>query len=150
MNNKQNNSNSLSSKWGDNSLKLGWVAIPSALIFLQAELRISPVGMNVLLNLILHWWTQESKPHPSQDAMAARMGISKRTIQREIAHMVKLGVLKKHPTGIRHPQYRGRNIYDLSPLIKMLNDLSPALVYSLKKHKHHETTQEQEQEQEQN
>lgn len=125
-------SNSLTDKWGKASLSLGWVAVPTTLLFLQSQLGISPTGLNVLLQLMMHWWKEGELPHPSQVSIAERMGISPRTVQRELNVLVAQGLLKKKPTPVRHQKYRGRNLYDLSPLVTKLNEFSPALVHSLK------------------
>lgn len=124
-------------KWGDQSLGLGFTAIPTTLLFLQKQLGITPLGMNILLNLIAHWWEKGEHPYPAQESIATRMGVSKRSIQREIASLIEAGLLEKNATSIRNPQYRGRNTYDLSPLIKVLNRHSPSLVTAMKQKKIH-------------
>jgi predicted transcriptional regulator len=128
---KQENIENLSNRWGKNALGLGWVALPSTLIFLQAELQISPVGLNIILNLVLHWWSHDEKPYPSQEVISKRMGISKRTIQREIMNLVEKGIIKKTSSPSKHPRYKGRNLYDLSPLVHLINERSPTLIADL-------------------
>jgi len=127
----------LADKWGENTLGLGFTAIPTTLLFLQKQLGISPMGMNVLLNLIAHWWEKGEQPYPAQESIATRMGVSKRSVQREIASLVDSGLLEKNMTSIHNPKYRGRNTYDLSPLIKALNRHSPSLITSMKQKKTH-------------
>jgi predicted transcriptional regulator len=125
----------LAKKWGDRSLVLGWVAIPSSLLFLQGQLGITPTGMNILLNLVMHWWGDKENPHPSQASLAMRMGVSERTIQREINALVEKGLIKKKGTPSFHSKYRGRNLYDLSPLVSMLNEEAIGLKANLRKSK---------------
>jgi predicted transcriptional regulator len=119
-------------KWGEGSLGMGFTAIPTTLLFLQKQLGITPLGMNILLNLISHWWDVSEHPYPAQDALAARMGVSKRSIQREIASLVELGLIKKSSSAARHPKYKGRNAYDLAPLVKSINEYTPSLIASMK------------------
>ncbi|WP_414600575.1 helix-turn-helix domain-containing protein [Burkholderia thailandensis] len=118
---------SLETKWGSQVIEHGWVAVPVALIFLQGTLKISSNAMNVLLNLLAHWWGDES-PYPSQVAIAARMGVSKRTVQRSVQELIDAGLLTKLPTQVHNPKFRGRNLYDLSPLTKRLRELAPTLI----------------------
>lgn len=114
-------------RWGSNALSMGWTAIPASLFFLQGTLSISPVAFNVLLNLITHWWKPYEWPHPSQEAIAIRMSVSVRTVQRGLYELESKGLLTKIKTSKEHPKYRGRNIYDLSQLVESLNDLTPDL-----------------------
>lgn len=122
----------LHEKWGENALLMGWTAIPTTLLFLQGRLKITPLGMNILLNLVAHWWDRSEKPFPSQEVLASRMGVSKRSIQREIARLCGLGLLNKEASSVRHPQYKGRNTYDLTPLVILLNQEAPHLVESMR------------------
>jgi predicted transcriptional regulator len=123
----QEKKTTLAGKWGQGVIDHGWVAVPSALIFLQGTLTISPNAMNVLLNLLLHWWGEES-PYPSQVAIANRIGISKRTVQRAVQELQEAGLLIKIPTQAQSEKFRGRNLYDLSPLVRKLQELAPTLL----------------------
>ncbi|MBJ6885346.1 helix-turn-helix domain-containing protein, partial [Vibrio cholerae] len=76
--------NQLEEKWGEKSLLMGWVSFPSSLLFLQSRFNLSPTGLNVLVHLIMHWWEPDSPPYPSQESIAKRNGVSKRTVQRSI------------------------------------------------------------------
>lgn len=127
--------NILQQKWGDKSLALGWTTIPTSLLFLQKDLLISANGMNVLLHLVMHWWKPEQNPHPSQKAIAERMGVSVRTVQRALYELENHNIISKQTTKKEHPIYRGRNIYDLSPLISILESLVPDLQSALERKK---------------
>ncbi|MEX6212065.1 helix-turn-helix domain-containing protein [Providencia huaxiensis] len=76
-------------KWSDNSLIMGWTAIPNALFFMQRPLELSPINFNVLLNLFSHWWETGAWPYPSQKGLASRMGVSVRTVQRSLDELVE-------------------------------------------------------------
>lgn len=114
-------------RWGKDALAMGWTAIPASLFFLQGTLAISPVAFNVLLNLITHWWKPYEWPHPSQEAIAIRMSVSVRTVQRGLYELENKGLLTKIKTSKDHPKYHGRNIYDLTQLVESLNYLTPDL-----------------------
>lgn len=127
MSEKKPKKNNLDEKWGESALSMGWTAIPASLFFLQNTLSISPVAFNVLLNLITHWWKADEWPHPSQQSVAGRMGVSTRTVQRGLDELEEFGILIKIKTAREDKKYRGRNIYDLSGLVKKLNLLTPEL-----------------------
>jgi predicted transcriptional regulator len=112
----------LEEKWGNDSMSMGWTAIPTLLLFLQSDLKISPLGLNIILNLVSHWWDSEENPYPSQESLAKRMGVSKRSVQREVANLVSLGLIEKRSTKASDNKYKGRNTYDLTNLVKILND----------------------------
>lgn len=125
----------IAQKWGEPSLGMGWTAVPTTLIFLQNQLGITPLGMNILLNLVAHWWDSNEKPYPAQESLATRIGVSKRSIQREMGSLIERGLLSKKQSSKNHPKYHGRNSYDLSPLVKKLEEFSPSLVKTMKKKK---------------
>ena len=128
--------NVLEKKWGKDSLSMGWTSIPSSLIFLQSTLLISPNAMNVLLHLVMHWWDANKNPHPSQKAIAYKMGVSTRTVQRALYELEERRIISKQTTKKEHPVYRGRNIYDLSPLVRLLEELTPDLKEQIQMEKH--------------
>lgn len=125
----------LKEKWGDNAMLMGWVAIPTSLIFLQAQLKISPITMNVLLNLIAHWWDANEHPFPAQSAIATRIGVTKRTVQRSMTELEELKLIHRTATQRNDPKFKGRNIYDVSPLAARLSSMTPALKADLQKKK---------------
>jgi predicted transcriptional regulator len=124
----------LEGKWGSQALCLGWVPVPASLLFLQSKLNISPTEMNVLINLLLHWWRAGDKVYPSQDAIAHRMGVSKRTVQRSMDKLEGLGLVERISTA-RNTKYRGRNIYNLEPLAKTLSLHAPVVKEGIGKFK---------------
>lgn len=112
---------SLEKKWGEKSLDEGWVAIPIELLKKQADLEISPLGFNIVVNLLSYWWFFDRAPYPSQETLANRIGVSKRSIQREIKKLTKLGLIDKSSTSRSDKKYKGRNIYELEKLANLLN-----------------------------
>ncbi|MGL4835209.1 MAG: helix-turn-helix domain-containing protein [Shewanella sp.] len=124
----------LISRWGNDALVMGWTAIPASLFFLQGSLSLTPIAFNVLLNLITHWWKPHEWPHPSQESISIRVGVSIRTVQRGITELEQKGILTRIKTSKDNPKYRGRNIYDLSKLVDALNELSPEIKIKLNEH----------------
>lgn len=120
--------NSVVDKWGARSCSLGWVAIPTLLLFSQKELKITASELNVLLNLVVHWWEKSKNPFPSQASIAYRTGLSVKTVQRSLTNLERKGLIIKIATPRSHEVTRGRNYYDLSPLVDELDKISPKIL----------------------
>ena len=118
----------LEDKWSGDTLSFGWTALPISLLHHQRKLGLSPVGMNILLHLLSQWWQKENLPYPSQTSIAEKIGISTRTVQREILQMKKGGLLKITRTSVHDEKFLGHNLYDLSPLVTKLQKLSSELL----------------------
>lgn len=118
-------------KWGDRSCSLGWVAVPTLLLFSQKELKITSSELNVLLNLIVHWWEKSESPFPSQGAIAYRTGLSLKTVQRALANLEKKKLIIKTATSRSNSVTKGRTLYDLSPLVSELDKVSIRVLESM-------------------
>lgn len=127
--------NVLNKKWGADALSMGWVSFPSSLLFIQKRLGLSPTGLNVLLHLIMHWWDPSEDPYPSQESIAKRMGVSKRTVQRAMQELEDHNLITREYTSREHPKYRGRNVYSLKPIIKILKEETPLVKSKIKYYK---------------
>ena len=114
----------LEDKGGEDTWAWGWTALPIALLHHQRKLGLSPVALNVLLHLLSQWWQKENLPYPSQTSIAEKVGVSTRTVQREMLQMKKNGLLKITRTSIHDEKFFGRNLYDPSPLVLRLQKLS--------------------------
>ncbi|WP_180023074.1 helix-turn-helix domain-containing protein [Acinetobacter sp. YH16044] len=114
-------------KWGETTSQLGFVSVPTALLFAQADLEINALEMNILLNLLMHWWNKDQYPYPSQKAIAFRVGVSSRTVQRVLKELEEKGLINREMSSRTHKVFRGRNIYNLEPLIDALNTLTPII-----------------------
>jgi hypothetical protein len=67
-------------KFGVAVLKLGYTMLPNLLLQAQGRLGISPLQLNVLVQLIQHWWDADSDPFLAKETIARRMGKSPRQI----------------------------------------------------------------------
>ncbi|MDC5391592.1 helix-turn-helix domain-containing protein [Acinetobacter baumannii] len=114
-------------KWGEITGQLGFVSVPTALLFAQSELKINALELNVLLNLLMHWWDKNQYPYPSQKAIAFRVGVSSRTIQRVLKDLEEKELINREMSSRTHKVFRGRNIYNLDPLIEALEVLTPVI-----------------------
>jgi hypothetical protein len=60
-------------RWSDAVMDRGHSIVPTILLWGQAKLDLTPDELNVLLQLISHWWYAGNDPHPSKETIAARM-----------------------------------------------------------------------------
>ena len=120
-------------KWGPETSSVGFTPFPSTLLFAQAELGLTPIEMNIILNLLVHWWEKDKYPYPSQKAIAYRMGVSSRTVQRTLLDLEEKKLIIRQRTSRENKVYRGRNSYNLEPLIETLKILSPRIKGQLQK-----------------
>ena len=127
--------NTLLSKWGKYSCSLGFTAIPTMLFFAQRELNISSTELNILLNIFIHWWDKTDKPFPAQGAIAYRTGLSVKTVQRALSDLEEKGLIIKTPTPRSNKKTKGKNLYNLMPLVEKLNEISPRILHGLKERK---------------
>lgn len=98
----------------------GFQPVPDMLLFHQAELGVSSEELNVLLNVLAHWYDPERVPYPRVTSIAKRMGVSERSVQRALASLRKKGLVnvvkKASPTGTPG--------YDVTPLVDRLRPLA--------------------------
>jgi len=111
-------------KWSPQVMKHGYTPLPNLLLRAQGKLKITPVQLNVLVQLAEHWWEADKDPFPAKDRIATRMGKSPRQIQRYIAQLEKRGLVK------RIKRFLGRkaqtsNAYSLDGLITKLKAVEP-------------------------
>lgn len=111
-------------KWPDAVLARGYSMIPSILLWGQAKMDLKPDELNVLLQLISHWWTADHDPHPSKDTIARRMGKDARTVQRHLTTLETKGFIKRIARFKRH-KGQDSNGYDLAGLIQKLEAIAP-------------------------
>jgi predicted transcriptional regulator len=114
---------SLERRWTKTVLGPGFTQIPSVLLRAQARLHLSPIELNVLLQMIDHWWDSDDMPFPAKKRLAERMGVSEKTIQRAVSRLVEEGLIRRTA---RHNRYGGQtsSLYDLTPLVEKLTPIA--------------------------
>ena len=110
----------------------GWTPLPDVLIFNQSRLKLGSEDLNVLLNMMAHYYTAGEMPFVRPTVIAKRMGVSARTVQRSIARLRKLRLLDKTQLG------KGRFTHDLTPLIEKLQPLARERIADRTMRKAHE------------
>jgi DNA-binding transcriptional regulator YhcF (GntR family) len=82
-------------KWGKALMGAGWTAIPNILLEHQQQLGLDSTDLNILLQIAKHWWYPDQAPYPGKKAIATRIGVSPRTVQRRLNAMVKAGIITR-------------------------------------------------------
>lgn len=115
-------------KWGTAVAERGFAQLPNYLLFLNqfldAELRLSPIELLVLIELAAAWWRKRDLPFPSMATLATRCGVSQRQIQRAVTRLEKDGFLKRVKR--RTSGIIASNAYDLAPLVELLERVAQA------------------------
>jgi predicted transcriptional regulator len=111
-------------RWSDAVMDRGHSIVPTILLWGQAKLRLSPDELNVLLQLISHWWYAGNDPHPSKETIAARMKKHPRTVQGYLTSLEEKGFIRRIE---RFKANKGQdaNGYDLRGLVAQLNAIAP-------------------------
>ena len=104
-------------KWSPDLWNSGWVGIPNVILQNQQKLGLDSTDINILLQLLCHWWTADNLPHPGKETVAEYMGVDASTVRRHIAKMEAMGLVKRVA---RKDAKRGQktNYYDFSGLVK--------------------------------
>ena len=117
MKNDKNPAMRAKDKWGE-AAAAGFQLVPDILLKNQAALELTPTDMLVLLNVLMHWWYEDHLPFPRSTTIAARMNVQPRTVQRSLARLGQLGLMKKI---IEHlPNGEERQVCDPSGLKERL------------------------------
>lgn len=111
-------------KWSAQVIKLGYTPLPSLLLRGQAKLKLNPVQLNVLIQIIEHWWDADRDPFPSKDTIATRIGMSPRQVQRVLTQLEKAGMLKRKKRYLGH-KGQTSNAYALDGLVEKLKKVEP-------------------------
>jgi DNA-binding transcriptional regulator YhcF (GntR family) len=118
-------------KWGKPVIDAGFLIVPSMLFHHQRTLKLSPLDLNILLQLADHWWKANQRPYPSKARLAKRLGVHPRTIQRHIAALEGRDLIKRVKRWDRANGQRS-NEYDLKGLA---NALHPFAIQAKRKKK---------------
>jgi hypothetical protein len=111
-------------KWGDECIASGYQIFPDVLLKCQRFMNLEPIDVVILLNITMAWWKFDDLPYPRPSALARRMAVSTRTVERRIAKLQKLKLLVRRPS----EEARGKTVrrYDLSGLVTELKKYAQA------------------------
>ncbi len=122
---KKGDIKALEKRWGTKVWAIGFTGVPSLLIRGQRHLGLSPVQLNVLLQLLDHWWKRGNMPFPAKKIIADRIDMTPRYIQQIIKELEGAGFVTRKFRKTRVGDW-DTNIYDLGGLVKKLQELEPA------------------------
>lgn len=109
--------NRVAERYGDAG-KAGWSPLPDVLLFNQRKLELNSEDLNVLLNMMAHYYSPGAMPFVRPNVIAKRMGVSTRSVQRSITRLRKKNLIAKASGPKRQV------IHDLTPLIAKLRPLA--------------------------
>jgi predicted transcriptional regulator len=111
-------------RWSDAVMDRGHTIVPTILFWGQAKLDLTPDELNVLLQLVSHWWYAGNDPHPSKETIAGRMKKHPRTVQAYLTSLEDKGFIKRVKR-LRANKGQDANGYDLAGLVARLNAIAP-------------------------
>lgn len=100
-------------RYGDVSVA-GFQPLPDMLLFHQAELGLKSEDLNVLLNILAHWYHPGNMPYLRTSTIAKRMGVSQRSVQRSIVRLREQRFIG------RGEDTREGERFDVNPLLERL------------------------------
>jgi predicted transcriptional regulator len=116
--------NTLNTKWGKQTMAVGFTVLPSVLLRSQARLKIKCNELAVLVHLIEHWWTPGTMPWPSKKTLGERLGVSDKTVQRAIVKLEKAKLIQRNSRFLKSSRGRTSNEYDLTLLVERLQEIA--------------------------
>ncbi|WP_375742806.1 helix-turn-helix domain-containing protein [Corallococcus interemptor] len=126
-------------KWGAQTWAMGWTGVPYVLLAYQKRLGLDPDMLNVLLQLLKHWWRAEDWPYVGKKEIAAAMNTSERTVQRALSRLRKKGFVEQKKRVRQDGSYTTPR-YDLSGLVAEVDQ------YAREEKEHRKVKQEKDQE----
>ena len=121
-------------------MALGWTAFPSILLEKQPALGIDALDLNILLQLMKHWWKKDDLPYPGKDSLAELIGVDPSTIRKRIKRMQDEGLVQRIS---RYDQHGGQqsNFYSFDGLIEKLQPHAKEALALRKKQEEEKTAQ---------
>ena len=110
--------------WGKAVLRHGYTGIPSILIQAQSRLGITPLQMNIVIQLLSYWRDPDRRPFPSKKELAGRIGVTDKTIQNNIRELEEAGLIRRELRRTAAGDWNS-NIYHLDGLVKRIQKLEP-------------------------
>ena len=110
--------------WGKAVYSYGYAGIPSILIQGQRRLGLSPMQMNICIQLLDYWFDPTRKPFPTKKDLAQRIGCTEKTIQNNMRELEKAGLVRREYRKTAAGDWNS-NIYHLDGLVAKVQALEP-------------------------
>jgi hypothetical protein len=120
--------------WGKAVNSHGYTGVPSVLIQGQRRLGITPLQMNIILQLLDYWIEPSRKPFRRKKELAARIRVTEKTIQNNIRELEKAGLINREFRKTAAGDWNS-NIYHLDGLVAKVQALEPDFAESKQKRK---------------
>jgi predicted transcriptional regulator len=102
----------------------GYAGIPSIMIQGQRRLGVTPLQMNILIQLLDYLYDPTRQPFPRKSEIADRMGVTPKTIQTNIRALERAGLIRREIRRKAAGDYDS-NVYHLDGLIARMQTLEP-------------------------
>lgn len=110
--------------WGRTVMEHGYTGVPSVLIQAQCRLGITPLQMNIIVQLLDYWREPERRPFPTKKEIGARINVSDKTIQNNIRQLEKAGLIHRELRRTASGDWNS-NIYHLDGLVERIRKIEP-------------------------
>lgn len=110
--------------WGKAVRNYGYAGIPSIMIQGQRRLGVTPLQMNILIQLLDYFYDPTRHPFPRKSEIADRLGVTSKTIQTNIRALEKAGLIHREIRKKAAGDYDS-NVYHLDGLIARVQALEP-------------------------
>lgn len=120
--------------WGKAVVRHGYAGIPSILIQAQSRLGITPLQMNIIIQLLDYWRDPDRRPFPSKKDLAGRINVTDKTIQNNIRALEKAGLIRRELRRTAAGDWNS-NIYHLDGLVERIRKIEPDFAEAKEKRK---------------
>ena len=110
--------------WGKAVLSHGYAGVPSLMIRAQKRLGLSPLQMNIIVQLLDYCYSPDCRPYPSKKSLADRIRFNSKTIQNNIRKIEKYGLIKREFRRTAVGDWNS-NAYHLDGLVDRVRKLEP-------------------------
>ncbi len=110
--------------WGKAVMSHGYTGIPSILIQAQSRLGITPLQMNIVIQLLDYWRDPDRRPFPAKKDIASRIGVTAKAIQINIRQLENIGLIRREMRRTASGDWNS-NIYHLDGLVERIQKLEP-------------------------
>ncbi len=102
----------------------GYTGISLVLIKAHRRLGITPLQMNIIIQLLSYWHDPDRPPFPSKKELADRIGVTSKTIQNNIRALENVGLIKREQRKTASGDWKS-NIYHLDGLVEQIRKIEP-------------------------
>lgn len=120
--------------WGKAVYGHGYAGVPSILLKAQRRIGITPLQMNIVIQLLEYWHEPTRRPFPTKQDLANRIGVNAKTIQNNVRELEKAGLIQREIRKTALGDFNS-NIYHLDGLIAKVKAMEPEFAAEREKRK---------------